>query len=1392
MAGPYAAHILNRATSQNDRKEGAPAPEGVNVDDRSLAQLLAFAANYGALICFYDLDNTPNGDWVEFFATDPAIAEALHASLNLPEIERMLRELLKEARRVIGHPGRVKPLMRIFKVVARLLAILDRAQIRLGDIEAMLKRFVPEHRSDGVRDPLKRLRGHIDGGSLEQDLAGDGDEGRDGKWHGTLIDILEDLAGSLIDELRSGIAGAQAALEKSLEIAEHEPQGALYNAFVAMFIESRAEMNKFPRRLVDFYYGDVLDQQALAPTPDQLFLTFTQTAGVDQASVPRGALFPAGEDSKGAAINYAATTSLEVTPAAVSEVSVHRVTHTKIDIGGGLNVSVPSGVLAGTVKLDPGNPNAATPFPLFGGPDAQPVGNLTMQRATLGFCIASPVLMLTGGHRTVEIGLTVSLLTPPSPSGPHLPGMIKGDVDALSAAIQKTLSLHYSTAGGWMLVEEFHVTPSLMLGSDDGATLFTVAFQLPPDAPPLVSLTETAPANAPPPTLPAGTFPDEPQQPAVVANLNLDGGVQQDGAFMLLSQVQFEHISLDVFVDGLEQLTLTTPNGPADTSQNFSVFGLPPAQYSALEIYAPELFVKPIEALSVSITWVGLPVTSTGFKGYYQNYLLDADGNTSTTSLFDNTSFRVGFSVDNPGYWDVADGPSSYLFQTGPDTTGTTPPPSSGAYPASQPPAPAAPVRRTSWLGVRGIGTQTAPAYYNPTASALKVTLAEPVYAFGNILYTSNLMAASMSQTAAALENARNHDAQTSGGASAQVANLAKVNATAPDKNYTQTVSTAVHSAVSSLTGEAMAAVQQGVAQSGAPTDTQAGWLTDLEKAISAAAAASASAKGSWWGKLLGQSKAATDVAAVVDSVKAWIATHEAALGEHAAPAIGRAQSLLSAAGNVAATHSAAAAQPVAVARPSIAAASQQAQVVVLPPALPNPPWLPMASSVKVNYAASINAPITVIGDDMPALSGSATINPAVTASDGNPLALDFWHIGPFGVLKTPTPASTGGVSVLPPVEGDAALYIQLSVPVDQISLLFVLEAGPNGWWDDPPTIRWEQRIGGVWQDCKLLDDTTGGLKNSGIVTLGLIVPLNAAKAPRLRARAIGTTENAPMVQCVIANALTARWEGPGGAAGLGTPLAAGTITKSQSSLAGIASIAQPMASFGGSPPAIGPAFQMWMAERLRHKGYAIDSWDYARIILAAVPSLWQAAVVPAINETDGQREPGMVWIVAVAGPNTPNVSDATVPQVDLATLSEIGDTLRLCTSSFAQVAVTNPPYLRLIVTATVEFTADDTSAFWEDQLNTDLIAWLSPWPPSPTLGKRPDDYYTRRSIAEFIRGRSYVLGIASLEITPEATAGGNGHFYLTSATQHAITTAPPDGLELPPQRELYPADEAE
>ncbi len=1194
-AGAATNRVLNEAASQRDRLRAAPHPEQVEVDGRSLAQVLAFAAQYGALIQFYDLDNQARGDWADFFGADKAVALALHAALDLPEIERSFLHVLAEAARAEDRPRRALHLRRAFAVIVKLIGVLDHAQASLGDAEAHLARLARAHRRDRLSEPLGRLHVHTAGRSLDEALARVTDKALE-VWLEDLLLILEDVISTLLGELKRGLAAAQSNLEASLKADGHAPQAALYNAFAQLFMEARDALNHFPRRFVEFYYGDVLRQTSVAAQPDQVFLSFVKGSSPAAASVPEGVMFSAGTDAAGAAINYAADASLDVTAAQVETLSIHLVAPTSQAARSGAPTA--PGVLSGLV--DPAAVSPASPFPLFGSDQAGVHGALDLQPASLGFTVASPLLMLGGGRRTIEIGLEVSARSLASQAVAFGVGAQIGlePEDVLAEVFQAAFRLSYSTAGGWVEVDGFTVEPGGRAG------LLTLTIDLPPEAPPLVALTTKASPTAPPPTAPASAFPD-PGGPAIVASWNLGkptAGVDLSwigsDPYGALAGLELTDVTLDISVEGLTGLTLMTPSGAVDSSQNFALLGLRPSQFATLEIQAPELFAKPVDSVSVEITWAGLPISDKGFQGYYQGYVLNADGAVAKPPLFDNTSFQVSFSVANPGFWDFGASTVRYLFQTG----------------YSAVPQAAAPVSQVSTFTVATVKPARPPdAYYTAAASVLRMSLVTPAYAFGDALYASNLLKASLAQIPP------------------------------PPK--------------------------------------------------------------------LGQER-------------------------------------------------------------------------VIPPPLPNPPWTPMASAVTIGYRASGSVvPATWVGPTPTSLSPSGT--PPASPGPSPQGATSFFHLRPFGRLA---PAALGAkpVALLPAVDPHAALYIKLSAPVQRISLLFVLAASSSGWSSQTPQVQWEQHIDGSWVAITVLNDGTNSLANSGVIDLKLKTPAGATVTPRLRVRVLQGLEHVPLVVSVSTNAVSASWVGPGGADLLGDPLPPASIAKSVTPLANVAAIAQPMESFGGRPRAVGAPFHRWMSERLRHKGYGVDSWDYARLVLETVPSLWQAAVVPATDSETGQPAPGQVWVVVVGGPKTANVPDRTAPFVDLTVLTEIGERLEGVVSPWVDLSVTNPPYVRLQVVAELLFTDGDTSAAWKDKLNDELMRWLSPWPDA-SLGPRPAAYYTRHAVTEFVRGRPYVLGVMSLSIAPEdgLSIEAHGWCYLTTATAHRLkgrTRAPtsnPDDADL-------------
>lgn len=1379
--------ILNQAASQANRWKDAPHPAGVEVDGRSLAQLLTFAGEYGALINFFDLADSPDGDWTIFFTSDSSIALAMLASLDLASIGAELGRALARLRTIKNTKKRLRELIRVITAILRLVRIVDNGHRSPGPAGASLARAVRREIKTGLATPMQRFGSHAAVAVLDQKLrldlsglsplwglnvTGGASEPlpRDSGWIDEIIAALQELVDALLGALQRLSASATALLQASLRAEGHAPQAALYNAFATVFGHAQATVNRFPGRLVDFYYGTILQQESCAALPDQLYLTFMPAKDITVASVPKGTLFPAGTDTDGAVIAYAAERSLTVYPSAIAALRTLRVTQAPLTLGDDEIVQPPAPalVLSGIVSLADKPPVIAKPFAPFG--DSVPGSNgvLTTSPASLGFALASPTLLLASGQRTIHLKLTI---------GPKSLAALKPALDAiaqqagglsvmevLAQILQAGFRLQYSAAGGWVAVEGYTAT-ILPAAAQDAA--FDLSFTLKTGAEPFVAMATIPPSASATPPAPGSAVPDA-NRPVLLASLRQEriavgkGGIEaRVYPYAILSGLALSGLTVSVNVSGFGAFAVSTPDGPADTTKPFALFGSPPAQNGALTITAPELFAKRLDSLSLTLTWYALPQTATGFKGYYQGYRVDLDGNTvppGTPPLFDNTSFQVAMAVVNPGSWTIPATPLTSQIATKPTYLFRT----ADKAPLPQPDKP---VLTATVFDAINVVRNTPPAYYNAANSAVRFTLTAPPYAFGDTLYARNVMAAALQEAPLAASCSELCAKRCAPPPEiAQIATaldgVAAVNARASDKRYREALAKAIANALAQMTGVALRAIQDGLAK--LSTTVSADTIAKLRASLTDAMAAAPQGEEGLLGRLSDLfSRHLPNTVDVAHHLSQWLASAGVVLGGAAAADRDQARALLGAAQQMIDAALASKLVPPAVARPQMGAALIAAKASLVVPqtdclqkclaecmgrdpakSYPNAPWLPTAL-LSLDYSA-ISTVLPQNGDS-------------------------YYYLEPFDAVTPVSWPDTGEVPLLTPQMQEGALFIALSGTPANPTLLFEMTAGPAGWSDNPPPLAWAQLCGTTWSPLTppdtLQGDGTNSLQNSGIVTLQLQPPQDDSLL-WLRLSVSKDPESFPHVAGITANAMVAGWVGPGGAHGLGVPLPAGTITASDPALADIATIAQPLPSFGGRPLAVGKSFQMAMAERLRHKNRAIQAWDYARLALGEFPALWQVAVLPAVDGND-QPAPGHLRLIVVPGPATPNITDTMQPLADPTQLAEIGEMLATRISAFVKPTVANPAYVRIKVKAKLVFSDANTVAAWTVKLNSDLQAWLSPWPPQ-NLGKRPADYTSTFAIGDFIRSRPYVLAILELGLTYDPPAAD--WCYLTSALQHDLS----------------------
>ena len=268
-------------------------------------------------------------------------------------------------------------------------------------------------------------------------------------------------------------------------------------------------------------------------------------------------------------------------------------------------------------------------------------------------------------------------------------------------------------------------------------------------------------------------------------------------------------------------------------------------------------------------------------------------------------------------------------------------------------------------------------------------------------------------------------------------------------------------------------------------------------------------------------------------------------------------------------------------------------------PVLPLPPFVPEAEGLALSYAAHDVIPV------------------------GDRRAGRLVSFAPFGHHR---PLKRGAPAIVLPDEA-CTLYIGLrdvEAP-GALSLLFKIGADRTRGWSagqDAP----EQRL--VWRylsddrwlpfpEDAVIEDRTKGLMRSGVVRLALPFAMglgNRTMAGDQRWISVGLSDPAQAdrigkIHLLAPQAITvARLMDQPGAAEALRPMPAGRITAAYGRIApAIASITQPEHSWGGAAEESAALCQTRTAERLHHRGRALQASDYEALILERFPEIGDA-----------------------------------------------------------------------------------------------------------------------------------------------------------------------------------------
>jgi len=413
-----------------------------------------------------------------------------------------------------------------------------------------------------------------------------------------------------------------------------------------------------------------------------------------------------------------------------------------------------------------------------------------------------------------------------------------------------------------------------------------------------------------------------------------------------------------------------------------------------------------------------------------------------------------------------------------------------------------------------------------------------------------------------------------------------------------------------------------------------------------------------------------------------------------------------------------------------------QGKVIVL-----NKPYTPKVQTISLYYQAqSDKVEIDTDNED-----------------DFTNLDLQFFHVGCFGqrrehayLRRQYSYVGDKHASLLPDYGGEGEFLIGVSGvgAGDSLSLLMQVAEDSANPDLEPQRIEWSVLADNYWRTLtpqELVLDTSNNLRASGIVSATLPQETSTENSwmpgGRVWLRAHIEKNSAATCQLlgVAANAVEVRFADRGNdPAHLSSPLAPGRIAKLKTPQAGVKTVSQPYAGFGGHPEETEGMLTRRAAERLRHRNRCITPWDYERMLLEAFPNVHKVKCIPHAGE-NSWLAPGQVMVVVVPDLHNQNTADQLQPRVDIDTLVRMQDYAQQHAGRQVRIKVRNPRYQSVLVDFKVRFHPGYPYNYYRMELQQALLRALTPWAYDKTRDIEFGGRIYRSVLLDFVEELPYV-----------------------------------------------------
>ncbi len=395
--------------------------------------------------------------------------------------------------------------------------------------------------------------------------------------------------------------------------ADYEPHLTLFLAFLKLMKFPQAHLNELSKRHLDFYYRRVLQLSRKPAVPDRVHILFELAKNATLETVPKDVLLDGGKDGSGKPLRYATEEEITVNTAAVALLK---------------SVYHQDGTTVRYAEMTNSKDGLGTEFKEEN-PSWNSFGNDLWPAATLGFALASKVLLMKEGERKIFVTLNIELPTPSD-----LP---------TEEDYQNQLLVFLSGEKEWLPASELAIT------AIPDKKLRVLAFTVTVDT----SQQAIVPYDV---KIHAERFNTNLPVMRVLVNT---GNPEGYGIYALLSTAVISTATLGVTVTGARDLTVENDQGRLDPSKPFYPFGPVPKTGSGLYIGSNEIFQKDWSEVKINISWKD---KKDDLRDHYKAYLKGGLGGTEIVTGDDFFTVVPQYITNNSWYPTPPNGDEKALF----------------------------------------------------------------------------------------------------------------------------------------------------------------------------------------------------------------------------------------------------------------------------------------------------------------------------------------------------------------------------------------------------------------------------------------------------------------------------------------------------------------------------------------------------------------------------------------------------------------------------------------------------------------------------------------------------------------------------------------------------------